>query len=410
MPRQITSCTCNFNCLDSLLTEQHVDNNNYRKKGMRVLIRLMTLALVISSLHISSLIADTLTIRKDAPSEYVVKKGDTLWDISSLFLNDPWLWPKLWKFNPQIKNPHLIYPGDQLKLVYEADGSPKLVMAKRSFSLSPQKRIAYKKDEPIPMVPLNAIESFLSYELALDEDTLESLPYVLGTDRTVKRALPGDLLYIKGDLKSESKFAIYRKGKAYVDPDSEDILGYEAVLVAVADLINSGDPSEGVPGKIRITTAKQEVRASDVVMPIRQGQDLPAFFKMAKIDTELDGTIVATPSDLAGVSKYDVVIINKGQDSQVLAGNILTISRKSPTVVDQGLGPKYQEDATRYEKFVGVVKNLFRGDEHKGIYDMPYEEVGQVMIFKVYEKVSYGIITKNSSPIYVGDKINTPNL
>ena len=409
MPRQITSCTCNFNCLDSLLTEQHVDNNNYREKGMRVLIRLMMLALVISSLHITTLIADTLTIRKDAPSEYVVKKGDTLWDISSLFLNDPWLWPKLWKLNPQVKNPHLIYPGDQLKLVYEADGTPKLVMGKRSFSLSPQKRIAYKKDEPIPMVPLNALESFLSYELALDEDTINSLPYVLGTDRTVKRALPGDLLYIKGDLKSESKFAIYRKGKTYTDPDSEDVLGYEAVLVAVADLINSGDPAEGVPGKIRITTAKQEVRASDVVMPIREGQALPAFFKMVEVNTEMNASIIATPSDLAGVSKYDVVIINKGKGDNIAAGNILTISRQSPTVVDQGLGPKYQEDATRYEKFVGVVKNLFRSDEHKGIYEMPFEDVGQLMIFKVYDKVSYGIITKNKSPVYVGDKINTPN-
>ncbi len=408
MPCQITSYACNFNCLDSLLTEQHVDNNNYRNKGMRALIRFMTLALIISSLHVTSLIADTLAIRKDAPAEYVVKKGDTLWDISSLYLDDPWLWPKLWKLNPQINNPHLIYPGDHLKLVYQADGTPTLVVGKRAFKMSPQKRIAYKKDEPIPLIPLSSIKSYLSYELALDEDTMESLPYVLGTDRTVKRALPGDLIYIKGDLKAEQKFAIYRKGKAYIDIDTEDLLGYEAVLVAIADLVNSGDPKEGIPGKLTINSVKQEVKAGDVIMPIREGQDLPAFFKMTENKKELNATIISTPSDLAGVSKYDVVVINKGQDDEINTGDLLTVMRKSPTVVDQGLGPKYQEDATRYEKFVGKVKNLLGGDSHKGIYDMPFEEVGQVMVFKVYEKVSYGIITKNNSPVYVGDKINTP--
>ncbi len=374
---------------------------------MRALIRFISLALVISSLHVTSLIADTLSIRKDAPKEYVVKKGDTLWDISSLYLDDPWKWPELWKLNPQIKNPHLIYPGDHLQLVIQPDGTPTLFVGKRNIKLSPQKRIKLKTDEPIPMIPLNSIESFLSYELALDEDRLDSLPYVLGTDRTVKRALPGDLLYIKGDLGSDQKFAIYRKGKAYRDIESDDLLGYEAVLVAVADLISSGNPKEGVPGKMRIVRAKQEVRASDVILPIREGQDLPAFFKMKPMTRELNATIVATPSDVAGVSKYEVVVINKGKDDAIKPGNILTVTRKSPTVVDQGLGPKYQEDATRYEKFVGVVKNLFGGDEHKGIYDMPYEEIGQVMIFKVYDKVSYAIVTKNEAPIYVGDRINT---
>lgn len=375
---------------------------------MRALISFITFTLVISSLYVTSAFADTLTIREDAPKSYVVKKGDTLWDISSLYLNDPWLWPKLWKFNPQIKNPHLIYPGDNIKLVYDAEGKPQLVLGKRSLKLSPQKRVSYKRDEPIPLLPLHVVEPFLSYEQALDEESLDGLPYVLGTDRTVKRAIPGDLLYIKGDLKAERKFAIYRKGKQYIDPETEESLGHEAVLVAVADLISSGDPDNGVPGKIRIVTAKQEVRAGDVVKPIREGQDLPAFFRMRPIESDLEGLIIATPSDLAGVSKYGVVVLNKGKRDAVEPGHILRVNRKSPTVVDQGLGPKYQEDATRYEKFVGKVKNLFKSDEDKGIYEMPYERVGQVMVFRVYEEVSYGIITDNSTPVYVGDQVSTP--
>lgn len=267
-------------------------------------------------------IAETLTLRSDAPNEYVVKKGDTLWDISSLFLNDPWKWPQLWKLNPQVENPNLIYPGDNLQLTYTASGEPVLVMGKRVLKMSPQKRISHKRDEPIPLVPLNSLAPFLSYEQTLEEDVIEGLPYVLGTDRAIKRTTTGDMLYIKGDLGAERRFAIYRKGKKYIDPETEDILGYEAVLVAIANLDHAGDPDNGVPAKVIIESAKQEVRASDVLLPIRQGQDLPAFFKMRPIENDLEGFIIGTPSDIAGVSKYDVVVLNKGFMHDVAPGHI----------------------------------------------------------------------------------------
>jgi len=353
-------------------------------------------------------VAWSIEIRSDAPAEYTVKKGDTLWDISSLFLNDPWKWPELWRLNPHVENPDLIYPGDTLKLTYTADGEPVLVMGKRVIKLTPQKRVSHKRDEPIPLLPLNAISHYLSFEQVLERKQIEKLPYVLGTDRAVKRALPGDILYIKGDLGNEDRFAIYRKGKRYIDPESDDTIGFEAVFVAVAKLQTSGNVEAGVPSKVLIESAKQEVRASDVVLPIRQGQDLPAFFKMRPIENDLTGNIIATPSDIAGVSKYDVVVINKGFMHDVAPGHIFDITRQSPTVVDQGLGPKYQEDASSYERFVGKVKNVFKSDKDKGIYDMPFESVGQIMLFKVYERVSYGIVTQNDQPIYVGDKIQTP--
>lgn len=353
--------------------------------------------------------ADTLQLKPDAPAEYVVKKGDTLWDISSLFLNDPWRWPELWRWNPQVENPHLIYPGDQLKLIYTPEGDPVLVVGKRALKMSPQKRVTYKRDEPIPLLPLNSIAPFLSYEQALEGKTIGGLPYVLGSDRAVKRAMPGDVLYIKGDLGNDERFAIYRKGKKLEDPETEDTLGYEAVLVAIARLEQLGVMDEGIPSKVRIESAKQEVRASDVLMPLRSGQDLPAFFKMRPIENELEGTIIATPSDLAGVTKYDVVIINKGFMHDVAPGHIFDVTRKSPEVVDQGLGPKYKEDASSYERFVGKVKNVFKSERDKGVYVMPHEQVGQLMLFRVYERVSYGIITKNNQPIYVGDVIQTPN-
>lgn len=375
---------------------------------MAIYLRHFVACIVLMCVVASDVMADTITIRSDAPSQYVVKKGDTLWDISSLFLKDPWKWPELWKLNPQVTDPHLIYPGDNLQLTYTAAGDPVLVMGKRVLKMSPQKRISHKRDEPIPLVPLNSIAPFLSYEQTLEEDVMAGLPYVLGTDRAIKRTTTGDILYIKGDLGADRRFAIYRKGKKYIDPESEDVLGYEAVLVAIAKLDHAGDPDNGVPAKVTIESAKQEVRASDVLLPLRQGQDLPAFFKMRPIENELEGFIIGTPSDIAGVSKYDVVVLNKGFMHDVAPGHIFNVSRKSPTVVNQGLGPKYQEDASSYERFVGHVKNWFVGDDDRGIYEMPYEQIGQVMLFRVYERVSYGIVTNNRIPIYVGDKIETP--
>lgn len=371
-------------------------------------LRQLVSVIVFLGLSATASYAETLRIKSDAPSEYVVKKGDTLWDISSLFLKDPWKWPELWKMNPQVSNPNLIYPGDNLKFVYTASGEPVLIMGKRVLKMSPQKRVSHKRDEPIPLVPLNSIAPFLSYEQTLEEDVIEGLPYVLGTDRAIKRASVGDMLYIKGDLGAERRFAIYRKGKKYIDPETEDVLGYEAVLVAIAKLEHAGDPDNGVPAKVFIESVKQEVKASDVVLPIRQGQDLPAFFKMRPIENDLEGAIIGTPSDVAGVSKYDVVVLNKGFMHDVAPGHIFDVRRQSPTVVNQGLGPKYLEDASSYERFVGQVKNWFQSDEDKGIYVMPFEQIGQVMLFRVYERVSYGIVISNSIPIYVGDKIQTP--
>ena len=376
---------------------------------MTVLNRILVITIWVCALLGYKATADKLAIKADAPEQYIVKKGDTLWDISSLYLNDPWKWPQLWKQNPQVENPHLIYPGDTLNLIYTPSGDPVLVMGKKVIKLSPQKRIRHKREEPIPLLPLNRIKPFLSYELTIEKSAMGSLPYVLGTDRAVKRALPGDMLYIKGDLGAERRFAVYRKGKEYIDPQTEDTLGYEAVLVAVAKLETTGDPDRGVPAKVFIESSKQEVKAGDVLKPIREGQDLPAFFRMRPLENELTGNIIGTPNDVAGVTKYDVVIINKGFAHDVAPGHILDISRKSPTVVDQGLGPKYQEDATRYEKFVGSVKDMFQSEQDRGVFEMPYEPVGQIMLFKVYERVSYGIITQNSRPIYVGDIIKTPN-
>ena len=351
---------------------------------------------------------ESISLKANAPKEYVVKEGETLWELASMYLEDPRLWRQLWKFNPHVDNPDLIYPGDRIQISYTADGQPVLKMGKPEFKYSPQKRILHKRDEPISLLPLNDISVFMSFEQVIDVNLLDSLPYVLGSDKPIKRALPGDLIYVKGDLESHRRFALYRKGRTYVDPESDNEIGHESVLVATANLVNSGNHQEGIPAKLIIDTARQEVKAGDMLMPIRQGQDLPAFFKMRPVKNKIQGSVIATTKDVAGVSKFGVVVINRGIKDGVEPGHVLSVSRQSPKIIDQGLGPKYQEDATGYENFIGSIKALFGSNEHQGVYDMPYEYIGELMLFKVYEQVSYCMVIKNVEPLYVGDRVNNP--
>ena len=150
-------------------------------------------------------VADVLTLNPDAPKSYIVKKGDTLWDISGLFLKQPWLWPKLWRINPEINNPHLIYPGDELRLVFDMQGQPMLVKGKPELKWSPKVRTQLKDQNPINTLPLHVIAPFMRYDSIKTEQELAALPYVLGSDEGYKSSINGFKVYVNQDLGGRSK-------------------------------------------------------------------------------------------------------------------------------------------------------------------------------------------------------------
>lgn len=355
-------------------------------------------------------LADVLTVKDDAPDQYVVKKGDTLWDISAIYLDKPWLWPELWQMNPQIDNPHLIYPGDQLYLVYDADGNPRLVVNRPDNyqKLSPHGRKTMKNDGAIPTISLELIRPFLTYEQALTEEQIAQQPYILGANENVKRPTTGHILYVKGDLERNRNYAIYHKGDPYIDPQTEEILGYEVKLVATARAFRSGDFENGVPSSIMVENAKREINAGDFVMPVNQGQNLPAFFQMRRPDGEVDGEIIASTNQLREFSQLDIVVLNRGVEDEIKAGHMFDIRRQSPTVVDSRRGPRYKEDASSYEKAASNMEEFFGMDEdgEDTTWVMPKEKVGELMVFKVQDKVSYAIVTKTQRPIRVGDVVS----
>ncbi|KKO49393.1 peptidoglycan-binding protein [Arsukibacterium sp. MJ3] len=348
-----------------------------------------------------SLQADVLQIRQDAPASYVVKKGDTLWDISALYLNEPWLWPQLWQMNPQVDNPHLIYPGNVLTLTYDSMGRPRLAVNDNVKRLSPEVRKTLKGDGAITTLPLSMIRPFLTYEQALSEEQIAAMPYILGTNTATKMAAETHTLYVKGILQPGTSYGVYRKGKAYVDPESGSVLGYETSLIATARAFRSGrEATEDSPieaASLQVLSVKREIKQGDRVLPALEGQSLPAFFLISKPENNVDGTIIDTTSQLREFSKMDIVVLNRGLINDMKAGHMLGIYRQSPAVIDGEDGPVYVEDASKLQK-------MFRNFGDNSI-SMPREKVGELMVFKVAERVSFAIVTSTRRPIRVGDAI-----
>ncbi|MEJ6498112.1 MULTISPECIES: LysM domain-containing protein [Pseudoalteromonas] len=349
-------------------------------------------------------IADVLTIKKDAPKQYVVKKGDTLWDISGVYLDEPWQWPDLWQMNPQIANPHLIYPGDALTLIYDKDGNPRLVKNARYKKLSPEGRITPKGKNAVPTLPLELLRPYLSYEQAISAEIIADKPYILGASVNTKMNTLGHTLYVKGDLHLNEAYGVYRKGNDLVDPKTNEVLANKAELVAIVRSFRSGDVANGVPASVKVELVKQEIKPHDFLMPAMEGQMLPAYFTMKRPETALDGTIIASANEMREFSTMDIVVLNLGSD-QVKPGFVLDIQRQSPEVYDGRNGPRYREDSNSLEKFMTDANELFgiESDEDSSVWHMPKEKVGELMVFKVYDNVSYALIVKNQHPIRVGD-------
>jgi len=361
--------------------------------------RKKVLLIMVSLLLPMGLFADELTLNKNAPKSYTVVKGDTLWDISGVFLKQPWLWPKLWRINSEISNPHLIYPGDVLRLVYDKDGNPMLVKGKPKLKWSPKIRTTLKDLSPVNTIPLNIIAPYIKYDTIFSAEKYATLPYVLGSDEGFKSSVDGFRLYVNDDLEVGRSYAIYQKGDEVFDPQTHESLGYYARLVGTAKAIKGGDIANKAPSTLYVDGARREIRSGDFVAPINEGQMLPSFFTMQAAKTNLEGAIVKVSSEAREFGKLEVVMVNKGRRDEVQLGDVLSVKRKSPAVIETSEGPVYQKDSARWNL-------LSSGDE--GDYVMPIEPIGNMMVFKVYDEVSMALILRTTKPLRLTDIVTAP--
>jgi hypothetical protein len=316
------------------------------------------------------------------PDEYVVKPGDTLWDIASAFLNDPWYWPEIWYVNPEVENPHLIYPGDVLALV-TIDGQTRITAVRgSSYRLSPQARITPLTDA-VTSIPYERIAAFLSKGLVLEKDQIDGLPYIMGTRGNHLVAASGNDLYVRGGDPASpgTRYSVVHVGDELIDPDDNRVVGYQGIYVGEGALTRGGDPAT-----VRLTDTNREALLGDRLLP--ETVDIPLNFFPKAPDTDIEGRIISVVDGVSLIGQYHVVVLNRGARDGLAPGDVLTVFQAGDVVKD---------------RFAGG--SMFRGERVK----LPDEEAGTVMVFKVYDRIGYGLVMEATSDIHVLDAVRNPN-
>jgi len=355
---------------------------------------------LILSLSLSMFVmADELTLNESAPKSYIVKKGDTLWDISGIFLKQPWLWPKLWRLNPDINNPHLIYPGDVLRLVFDEKGQPMLVRGKPELKWSPRARMQLKDQSAISTLPLQVIAPYIKYDSILTEEEISKFPYILGNDEGYNASIDGFNVYVKGKLSLGKAYGIYQKEEVVYDPETEEVLGYNIRVVGTGKALRAGNMDNNEPATLYIDGVKREIHAGDFVMPVNENQQYPSIFTLKPAEKSLRGLILNTASGVREFGKLEVVMINRGAKHAVEVGDVVAVKRTSPSIVETSKGPVYSQDASRWKR----MSNAEDSD-----YKMPAETLGEMMVFKVYQKVSLALVLRSTKPLRLQDMVTSP--
>lgn len=350
------------------------------------------LALIFGLSLNGQLLAEELALNPDHPTRYVVVKGDTLWDISAKFLRDPWRWPELWNLNPEINNPHLIYPGDAISLVY-IDGKPTLQIERGtqvvklspndgdsgpSVKLSPTAR-ATPLAQAIPTVSADVISQFLGRPRVLSQDEIDNAGYLAAAEDARLISGTGTKVFARKLPAGDSNnFAVYHIGQTYVDPENKNhILGYEALHVADLALLERADPST-----LRISKAYREVLNGDKVLPAVPVQPAQNFVPRAPA-TAVKGEIISILDGLWRAGQYQSVVLNKGSKDGLEPGHVLAVYQSGLTVRDKGVNG---------------------GSE----LTLPDNRAGLVMVYRSFDNVSYALIMNATRDIRANDSVTNP--
>jgi len=343
--------------------------------------------------------ADDVQLKPDRPERYTVVRGDTLWDIASRFLQSPWYWPRVWKINQTIKNPHLIYPGDVIVLRY-VDGRPELTLL-RNEKLSPgdaapapapadtsapreisgvtklQPRVYGELlDQAIPTITPDAIVPFLTQPLVVGENELDQAGYVtVGLDNRIALGTRSEF-YARGINDPEAEyFQLFRPGNALKNPDTGEVLAYEALYLGDAQRLQTGDPS-----KLIVTSVKQEILPTDRLLVAPRRAALPYYFPRSP-GKPVKGRIIAALNAVAEIGSNNVVTISLGEREGMEEGHVLRV--------------------------------LYRQGQHtdpltRRAYDLPDEDAALLLVFRTFQKVSYALVLNATQPVHLYDTVVTP--
>jgi LysM repeat protein len=319
------------------------------------------------------------------PESYVVQQGDTLWGIASMFLRDPWYWPEIWQINPQVENPHLIYPGDTLSLAYLDDGRPVIQLERGpqvaqgggGFErLSPRVR-SEPLEEAILTIPYETIAAFLSRPRVLEKDELDDLPYIVALREGLIGSAGRDV-YVRGtEEPAGSVFNVVELGEELVDPDTNDVLGYQGIYVGEGRLDRTGDP-----GTVRMLDSEREAVVGNYLMA---DEDLTQLnFIPRPPETDVEGQIISVLSGVSLIGQYQVVVLNRGSEAGLEPGHVLRAFQTGRTIRDTQRGAFGQK------------------------VRLPDEPAGAMMVFRTSERLSYALVMEVTTPLALLDTVRNP--
>jgi len=381
--------------------------------------------LILVAMLASAAMAQDVPVRSDHPDEYVVVKGDTLWDISGKFLEQPWQWPAIWHANQQIENPHLIYPGDRISLVF-IDGQPRLVVNgdKRTVRLSPEVRKLPR--EPIQPIEWDAIKHFITNARVLLPGSFSDLPYVVANESNRHLSTVKDLTYVRGlDGRIGKEYAIVRMRHIYYDdngimkrgkhhkypthlrardeyPDNiwdatlswrkknPPVLGYEFWDIAVGRLVKEGDPAT-----LEIQSGRTEVKDGDFILPVDDYQHDPHLLPHAMSPVPDGMEVIALTQTTYGSGHYQIVAINAGNNQGVEVGHVFSAFRPGKTIRDE----------VKYPKGSWEDSKTWNGDH----VTLPEQFSAHILIFRVFDEVSYAMIMDGDRPVREHDILKHPD-
>ena len=414
---------------------------------------------------------DKVQLAPGHPDSYVVRKGDTLWDISGRFLVKPWRWPELWKINPQIENPDLIYPGDTVRLVYD-QGVPQLTLERGSPDAAPadaaapdvargdaqpvqraprgaangrtvrlEPRIRVYPREAISALPLEHIQQFLEFPILVGVEDFELRPYVLdaGARNTIRAAALGDRVYVRGKLDPEvNSYTVFSLQAEHEDPEDPGVAAvYEAQYVGEVRIIERGDPAIAI-----ITKSQQEMNRGDRLYPsseVNQADVTQLNIVPHAPPTEVEGRILSVAGGNLQVAEFAVLLLDLGMEDGVDPGTVLSISTRGWQTSDElyarqaslrgekegRISFTYEDDspvdgilAAFANDLLGLYRRFkeLRLDRVKGIpvsglpqdVDIPGTPVGTVMVFRSFPKYSYALVMSLQTPTFIADRVHSP--
>jgi hypothetical protein len=336
-----------------------------------------------------------LQVADKAPSSYTVQKGDTLWGISGRFLKDPWRWPDVWRLNrDQIKNPHLIYPGDVIRLDY-VDGQPQLSLTRNTVRVSPSTRASALENEAIPSIPPGDLEPYLSKNLVTGPNGLANTAEIL-SGRNPQRMVRGrgDIVYVAGlDPKAGDFWFIYRPGPPITTVDGNDTLGYESKFIGTARVEKFGDLAT-----VRIESADLEVLIGDRLLPA-PSETVLNYVPRAP-DKAIEARIVKVPFTNTETGRGYVVTLDKGSVAGLQPGNVLAVYRSVEPVVD----PRPNKQQSTILRFLDPTQ-VFT----PAVLVAPADErTGLLFVFRTFDYVSYAVLLNTTDPVRPGDYARTP--